>query len=162
MKANSKSLYHYPIFIKMNKEFTRVRTITDLTISFIISISGILLVIFPTSVSVNILGFFMIITGIILLAVLKTGWRDTETKEQYHRKVKFFSKDIKDEIMDNLENHIENIDIPKNNIGTGLKMEVYYNRRQAFVNLYEYIPYSYEPVSSTFEYSADKIEKLIS
>lgn len=103
----------------------------------------------------------MIITGIILFAVLKTGWRDTETKEQYHRKVKFFSKDIKDEIMDNLENHIENIDIQKNNIGTGLKMEVYYNRRQAFVNLYKYIPYSYEPVSSTFEYSADKIEKLI-
>lgn len=147
----------------MNKEFIKVRTITDITISSILIISGIILVALPTSVSITLLGSFMLITGTVLLAILKNGRQDSETKAYYCKKERYFAQSSKAKILDALENHIENIDLSDEGKGEGIRMEIYYNRQsgKAFINLFEYIPYNYEPVSPTFEYTTDKITKLI-
>lgn len=149
--------------IIMNKKFIKVRTITDIAIAFILLITGIILVLLPTPVSVNIFGFFMLVIGIILLAILKTGWQDPETKERYTKKEIFFHQSTKIQIINSLEKHMELMDNLDNGKGEGLKMEIYYNKqnRKAFINLFEYVPYSYEPISPTFEYTIDKIVKLI-
>lgn len=95
----------------MNKEFIKVRTITDITISSILLISGIILVALPTSVSVNLFGFFAFITGVLLLAILKTGWQDIETNERYCLKHRYFPKNRKSEILNALEDNIDSIDM---------------------------------------------------
>ena len=53
----------------MEKNFIRVRSTKDITISLTLTIAGGVLVALPTATSVNILGFFMIFAGIIAFAV---------------------------------------------------------------------------------------------
>lgn len=146
----------------MNKEFIKVRTITDITISSILLISGIILVALPTSVSVNIFGFFAFITGVLLLAILKTGWLDIETKERYCLKHRYFPKNRKNEILNALENNIDSIDISDED-NEGLRVDIYYNKQnhKAFIDLFEYVPYNYERIAPTVEYTIDKIKKLL-
>ena len=147
----------------MNKDFIRVRTIKDITISSALFISGIILVVLPISTSINIFGFFSLMTGGILLVFLKTGWQDAETKEPYCEKDRYFSIDNKLKILNALENHLENIDIFEDGKGEGLRMDIYYNKQnhKAFIYLFEYIPYNYEPVCAALEYTTDEIEKLL-
>lgn len=147
----------------MNKEFTKVRTTTDIAIASILLISGIVLVVLPTPVSVNIFGFFTLVIGAALLAVLKTGWQDPKTKERYYKKEIFFHQSSKAKILNVLENHMGHIDISDECRGEGLRMEIFYSKqsRRAFINLFEYIPYNYEPISPTFEYTVDEMAKLI-
>lgn len=146
----------------MNKEFIKVRTITDITISSILLISGIILVALPTSVSVNLFGFFAFITGVLLLAILKTGWLDIETKERYCLKHRYFPKNRKNEILNALENNIDSIDISDED-NEGLRVDIYYNKQnhKAFIDLFEYVPYNYERIAPTVEYTIDKIKKLL-
>ena len=146
----------------MNKEFIKVRTITDITISSILLISGIILVALPTSVSVNIFGFFAFIIGVLLLAILKTGWLDIETKERYCLKHRYFPKNRKNEILNALENNIDSIDISDED-NEGLRVDIYYNKQnhKAFIDLFEYVPYNYERIAPTVEYTIDKTKKLL-
>lgn len=146
----------------MNKEFIKVRTITDITISSILLISGIIIVALPTSVSVNIFGFFAFIIGVLLLAILKTGWLDIETKERYCLKHRYFPKNRKNEILNALENNIDSIDISDED-NEGLRVDIYYNKQnhKAFIDLFEYVPYNYERIAPTVEYTIDKIKKLL-
>ena len=146
----------------MNKEFIKVRTITDITISSILLISGIILVALPTSVSVNIFGFFAFITSVLLLAILKTGWLDIETKERYCLKHRYFPKNRKNEILNALENNIDSIDISDED-NEGLRVDIYYNKQnhKVFIDLFEYVTYNYERIAPTVEYTIDKIKKIL-
>ena len=67
----------------MEKEFSRVHSATDITVSVILLAAGCVLVAMPTSVPVNILGFFLILTGLVLALVLRTGYNDKETGERF-------------------------------------------------------------------------------
>ena len=42
-------------------------------------------------------------------------------------------------------------------------MDVYFSKKnnKAFIQLFEYIPYRYEPASETFGFTTDEISKLI-
>ena len=60
----------------MEKNFIRVRSTKDITISLTLTIAGGVLVALPTATSVNILGFFMIFAGIILFLMLRTGYKE--------------------------------------------------------------------------------------
>lgn len=145
----------------MNKEFAKVRTMTDKMISSLVLISGILLIVLPTAASVKTMGCFVIAVGILLLVILKTGWQDTETKERYGKKNLHFPKKDKAEILSALENHIDDIDMLDEGKGEGLRMDIYYNKHKAFINLSEFVPYNYEPISPTFEYPADRVRSLL-
>ena len=91
----------------MNKEFVRVRSILDYTISLALLIIGCAIVIIPTPASINIVGIFSIFAGILLDL--------------------FYSK----------------------------------HNGKAFLQVYEYIPYRYEPASEFFEHPVSKIGKLL-
>ena len=82
----------------MNKEFTRVRSIKDLTISSLLTIIGCALVALPTSTSINLLGFFMIFAGIILFMALRSAYKDIETGNIYKKTEYFFSQSMRQDI----------------------------------------------------------------
>ena len=84
-----------------------------------------------------------------------------ETKERYCKKFLHFPKKNKAEILSALENHIEDIDLLDEGKGEGLRMEIYYSKHNAFITLFEFVPYNYEPISPTFEYAADKVRNLL-
>lgn len=147
----------------MEKEFSRVRSAQDITISLILIICGGVLVALPTSTSVNIIGFFMIFAGIILVLTLKTSYKLVETGEKFKKKEKFFAQSKKDSLSAALAGNPDTIDIAEENKGNGLRIDVYYSTKlgKAYCRLYEYIPYRYEPCTPFYEHPAGKVEKLI-
>lgn len=146
----------------MEKTFTRVRSVKDITIFASLIILGSVLVALPTGTGVNIAGFFMIFAGIILALMLKTGYKDAATGETYLKKEHYFQQACKPEISAALVSNPGSVDLTQANKGSALKLDVYYNRKsgKAYLQLFEYIPYKYEPCSKVYEYEVAKVEKM--
>lgn len=147
----------------MEKEFIRVRSIKDIVIFASLIILGSVLIALPTGAAVNITGFFLIFSGIILALVLKTGYKDTETGEKFQKKEHYFQQAMNSVISAALANKPESIDLGEAEKGNAVKLDVYYCRTsgKAYLQLFEYIPYKYEPCSRMYEHQLDRVEKLI-
>lgn len=147
----------------MEKQFNRVRSTRDIIVSLSIIAAGAILVGLPTPVSVNITGFFMIFAGLLLIFILQTGHKDSETGEYFKKKELFFPQNMKDRLMDGLK--AENLSeiIKEENKGNGLRVDIFYRKsdERAYVRLYEYVPYKYLPATPFKEYSQNSIKALI-
>ncbi len=148
--------------IKM-KTFTRVRSAKDILISSILLVAGVALIFIPTSVSVSIFGCIMVFIGLILLIVLKTAYRDNGSGALYSKKERFFAQSYKDSIIKALTNKcIDSIDLSQEDKGNGLRLDIYYSPKgQSFIQVHEYIPYTYEPATDFFIYETAAVKTLI-
>ena len=147
----------------MEKTFIRVRSVKDIVISASLIILGSILVALPTGAGVNIAGFFMIFAGLILFFILKSGYKDTETGISYKKKEYYFQQAMNAPISAVLTSKPESIDLGEANKGNAIKLDIYYSKAsgKAYLQLFEYIPYKYEPCSKIYEYSRERIEYLI-
>ena len=140
----------------MEKTFISIRSVRDLTISASIIILGSILILLPTSTSVNITGFFLLFAGFILALVLKSGYKDVETGERFQKKEHYFQQAMHTSIASALETKPESIDLTEADKGNAVKLDIYYSRSsgKAYLQLFEYVPYKYEPCSPVFEHDA--------
>lgn len=147
----------------MNKEFIRVRSISDIVISASLITAGIVLVALPTNEAINIAGFFMILTGMLLAFVLKTGYIDTATKEKFQKKELYFQHAMYAALTSAIASKPESIDMTEVDKGNSLRLDVYVckSKGKAYLQLFEYVPYKYEPCSQIHEHAIDRVEKLI-
>ena len=62
-----------------------------------------------------------------------------------------------------LESKPEAIDLSEEDKGNAVKLDVYYSKAigKAYLQLFEYVPYKYEPCSQMYEHHISRIEKLI-
>lgn len=148
----------------MEKTFVRVRSTMDITLSASLIILGGILVALPTSTSINILGFFMIFAGIILALALRTGYKDSETGAKFSKREKFFAQSMKNEISNAMTTKPESINLSEEDKGNGVRLDIYYSKAtgKAYLQLFEYIPYKYEPCTAVFEHDLSSVSKLIS
>lgn len=147
---------------KMEKEFSRVHSATDIIVSIVLVAGGCTLVLLPTSTSVNVLGFFMIITGLVLALILRTGYKDKETGERFRKTEKFFPAHCKDSISKAMVSAPDKIDFSEENKGNGLRLDTFFNSKTGHVycRLYEYIPYRYQPCTEYITIDMKQAEKL--
>ena len=147
----------------MEKTFTRVRSVKDIVIFSSLITLGSILVVLPTGAGINITGFFMIFAGIILALVLRTGYRDTDSGEKFKMKEYYFQHTMNNVISDALKSKPGSIDLNEADKGNALKLDLYYSKTsgKAYMQLYEYIPYKYEPCSQMYEYDIAEVQKLI-
>lgn len=147
----------------MKKNFIRVRSVQDITISGILTIAGCILVALPTATSVNILGFFMIFAGIILILMMKTGWKDAESGQKYNRKERFFAQNMHNEIAEKIASKPAALNLQEEDKGNAIRLDIYYSRQvgKAYIQLFEYVPYKYEPCTRQYEYEVADVDKLI-
>ena len=147
----------------MEKTFIRVRSVKDIVISASLIILGSVLVALPTGAGVNIAGFFMIFAGLILFFILKSGYKDTETGISYKKKEYYFQQAMNVPISAALASKPESIDLGEANKGNAIKLDIYYSKAsgKAYLQLFEYIPYKYEPCSKMYEYEIARIEKIL-
>ena len=147
----------------MEKTFIRVRSVKDIVIFSSLIILGSILVALPTGAGINIAGFFMIFAGIILALVLRTGYRDTDSGEKFQMKEYYFQQTMNNAISDALKSKPETIDLNEADKGNALKLDLYYSKAsgKAYMQLYEYVPYRYEPCSHMYEYDITEVQKLI-
>lgn len=147
----------------MENNFSRVRSAQDIIISSVMAAAGILLVILPTSVPVNILGFTLAFAGIVMFLVLKSSYVYGKTGEKLAKKERFFPASKMESISRALATDPEKVDLSTENSGNGLRLDVYYSRKSghAYAQLFEYIPYKYQPCSQLFEYQLKDSNALI-
>lgn len=146
---------------KMEKNFIRVRSIKDITISSSLLLIGIILSIVFDSNGAVYGGIALIILGLILLFVLKTGYKDTESGEFYKKRDFSFSKKMKSSLLSALASSPENINPSEE--GEGIRLEIFYSKAsgKAFLQLFEYVPFQYHPCSEVHEYEIDRIKNLV-
>ena len=147
----------------MEKTFTRVHSIKDIVIFISLLILGGILVAVPTGDAVNITGFFLVFAGAILALVLKTGYKDVETNEKYIKKERYFQQTMHAAIADAIASKPDSIDLSQENKGNALKLDIYFSKAtgKAYIQLFEYVPYTYQPCSKMYEYEISKVGKLI-
>ena len=147
----------------MEKTFTRVHSIKDIVIFISLLILGGILLAVPTSDAVNITGFFLIFAGAILALVLKTGYKDVETNVKYIKKERYFQQAMHAAIADAIASKPDSIDLSQENKGNAIKLDIYFSKAsgKAYVQLFEYVPYTYQPCSNMYEYEIYKVSKLI-
>ena len=147
----------------MEKTFTRVRSVKDITIFSSLIILGSVLIALPTGAAINITGFFLIFAGLILMFVLRSGYKEEGSNERYQKEEHFFQQAMNAAICSVLESKPESIDLSEEDKGNAVKLDVYYSKAagKAYLQLFEYVPYKYEPCSKMYEHQLSRIEKLI-
>lgn len=147
----------------MEKKFIRVRSVGDITATILLIISGCTLMILPTDASVNITGFILFFAGIVLALFLKSGYKDMDTGERYCKKEHFFKQAMNADICKSIAQDPESIDLTEEDMGNSVRLDIYFNKavKKAYIQLYEYIPYTYKACSRMYEYHIDKVTKLI-
>jgi len=147
----------------MEKTFVRVRSAKDITICVSLIIAGSILIALPTGVAVNITGFFLIFAGIILALVMKTGYKDLDTGMKYQKEEHFFQQAMHAAISTVLASNPDALDLSEEDKGNAIRLDVYYSKSsgKAYLQLFEYVPYKYEPCTKVYEYEIAKVGKLI-
>ena len=143
--------------------FTRVRSAKDIIVFTSLVVFGSVLVALPTGAGVNIAGFFMIFAGLITALILKSGYMHNETGVKYQKKEYYFQQEMKPLISSALKSEPGSIDLSQVDKGNAVKLDLYYSRisGKAYIQLFEYIPYRYEPCSKIYEYAIAEADKLI-
>ena len=147
----------------MYKNFIKVRSGKDIFISAGIVITGSVLIALPTAESVNILGFLMIFAGILLGIFLKTGWKDEQDGGRYDKFEIYLDKSKVKKISKSLPINICPAMIKSNGNGTGLRLDIYYNKDngKTYVQLFEYVPFHYEPCTEMYEHEYRNIAEIV-
>lgn len=147
----------------MEKTFVRVRSIKDIVIFVSLIIAGCILILLPTGTAVNITGFFLIFAGLILALVLKSGYKDIETGEKFQKVERYFQQAMNAPISAVIATKPESIDLSEEDKGNAVRLDVYYSKSSgmAYLQLFEYVPYKYEPCSNIYGHQLSKVEKLI-
>lgn len=147
----------------MEKTFIRVRSTKDIAIFSTLIIIGAVLIALPTGTAVNITGFFLIFAGIILAFVLRSVYKDTDTGIKFKKNELYFQQAMNAPISAALATKPESIDLTEEDKGNAVRLDVYYSKAsgKAYLQLFEYIPYKYEPCSKMYEHEIIKVGKLI-
>lgn len=147
----------------MNTEFTRIRSAKDITISSTLTLAGCILIALPTSTSINIAGFFMIFAGLILFLTMRTGYKEMASGKMFSKKEMYFAQSLRNEIADAISGKPSSINLSEEDKGNGIRLDIYHSKKdgKAYVQLFEYIPYKYEPCSKVYEYEYVAVENLI-
>lgn len=147
----------------MKVNFYRVRSVSDIIISVTLIISGIVLMFIPTGIGITILGLFMFLIGSLFLYLFKSVYKKEGSKEIYRKRELKFRRESLLNIQEALLSDPNKIDMSREGEGWTVKLNVYFSRSagKGYLQLFEYIPYNYEPCTRLLEYSTDQIGNLI-
>ncbi len=147
----------------MEKNFIRVRSIKDIIISTLLTIAGCVLIVIPTATSINVLGFFLIFTGILLAFLLKTAYKDEETGVKYCKTERFFSQAMRAELCEKIASQPSGINLAEEDKGNAVRLDIYHSKKsgKAYLQIFEYVPYKYEPCSRQYEHETSGISAII-
>ena len=147
----------------MEKKFVKVRSVKDIVVFTSFVIAGCALALLPESVGANIGGYILIITGFILAFMLKSAYEDFDTKQKYVKKEYFFGSELRSSIEKAIGSNPSSLNLKEEGKGQSLKVVMFSSKSadKAYLQLFEYIPYEYQPKSEVFEYGYSAVEKLV-
>ena len=147
----------------MEKTFIRVRSIKDITIFVSLALVGTILTALPIGDAANIAGFFIIVAAGILAFVLKSAYKDIDTNEKYLKKERYFQQTMHAAISSAIASKPDSVDLSEEDKGNALRLDIYYSKSsgKVYLQLFEYVPYTYQPCTRVHECEISKASKLI-
>ena len=147
----------------MEKNFVKIRSVKDIAVFVSLIVLGGILVSLPTGLGVRIAGVSLIIVGFVLAFLLKTGYKDADTGEDYFKKEHFFKQEMKNPLLSVMTSMPEVIDLSEEDKGTSIRLDVYYSNQTglAYLQMFEFVPYEYKPCSEMQEFNLYEVKKLI-
>ena len=147
----------------MEFQFCRVRSAKDLFISLSLIVLGFILMFLPYGVGMNIGGFFLFLLGAIFLFLFKSVYTLNGGKEKYVGKEFYFSQEHNHALLKAVLDNPKSIDLSAEGRGKTIKLNLYYSIEggKAYLQLFEYIPYAYEPLTAMLEYDVKEVSNLI-
>lgn len=147
----------------MEKKFIRVRSVKDIIVFVLLIAVGCVLAILPLGNSAIYLGTTIAIIGIVLAITIKRAYKDAETGEMYMMKQLSFHQNMCKPIAAVIETAPESIDLTDEGKSTAVKLDIYYSKSlgKAYLQLFEYVPYHYEPRSPMIAHEWSRVELLV-
>ena len=147
----------------MEKKFVKVRSVKDIVVFTSFVIAGCALALLPESVGANIGGYILILAGFILAFMLKSAYEDMDTRQKYVKKEYFFGSELRSSIEKAIGSNPSSLNLKEEGKGQSLKVVMFSSKSadKAYLQLFEYIPYEYQPKSEVFEYGYSAVEKLV-
>ena len=147
----------------MEKNFIKVRSAKDIIVCATLITAGTILVLLPTSDSLNILGFFIAVTGLLLGIFMKSGDKDTESGKNYCKSEIYVDKAACAQILKDISVKLCAETLKAHENGNGMRLDIYYSKSlgKAYVQLFEYIPYKYEACTPMYEHSVENLSDII-
>ena len=146
----------------MEKTFIRVRSIKDIVIFASLAIVGITLTALPVGDAAHIAGFFIILAAGILAFLLKSAYKDIDTNEKFLKKERYFQQTMHAEISAAIASKPDSIDLSEEDKGNALRLDIYYSKSsgKVYLQLFEYVPYTYQPCSRMHEFELSEASNL--
>lgn len=149
----------------MEKQFCRVRSANDILISCVLINVGAIMLFSEFEVGIRVAGLFLFLIGFLFLFLLKSVYKDKEDKRNihYHKKELYFQHKTLNALLLNVITNPQEIDAASVGQGWTVKLNIYYSKSAgiAYLQLFEYIPYKYEPCTELLEWKYEKIASLI-
>ena len=147
----------------MEKKFIRVRSINDIVLFTLLTAVGCILTLILNSVEIHLVGYVLIVIGVLGICFLKRGYKEIDTQEKYLAKEFLFPGNIKTSLLSALVLSPGKVDLTQDGKGSTLMLKIYYSKAagKAYLQLFEFIPHQYEPCSEMYEYEISKIANLL-
>jgi hypothetical protein len=147
----------------MEKNFVRVRSVKDIAVFVSLIVLGGIFVALPVGTGINIAGGSLVVLGLVLALILKSGYKDAVTGEGYFKKEHFFQQEMKKTLLSVIPTMPEVIELSEEDKGNAVRLDVYYSQQtgKAYLQLFEFVPYEYRPCSDMLEYELYEVKKLI-
>ena len=149
------------INLKMNKTIKKARSTYDMGFSAAIIITGALTAGISTSGAITLMGIFFIAVGLVCWFILKSAYIDLETSRKLKKAEVFYPVDYKQNLLNAVMNTPEQLSsFPQSPMNT-LKLSIYYNEDDMYLQLFEYIPCEYKPCTRLVKHKTCDISKLV-
>lgn len=146
---------------KMEITIKKSRTSYDMIFSMIIIFIGIAACAISHSGAITLMGILFILTGAICWFILKSGYIDVETSKTMKKNEVYFPIEYKHNLIDAILNNPEKLkDYPQSPMNT-MKVDIYHNEADLYVQLFEYIPCEYKPCTKLIKHKMCDLRKLV-
>lgn len=149
----------------MEKVFCRTRSAQDILVSFTFLVLGILLIVFPFSKMSGVVGCIMILVGVSMMFALRSLYKDKLNGEHFRKTAVYFPIGMKDKVVKAMEEgNLDSIPRPKDDMAAqSLMLSTFYDKSadRVFLQLFEYVPYSYQPCTTFYETRWGSVRHLV-
>lgn len=147
----------------MKKEFVRVRSVKDIVIVSAIMIAGLALSFVHSNTVICMTGCFIVFLGVMLMLFLKSGYKELQSGEHFKKVERYFQQAMHESISGAINSNPNSINLSEEDKGNALRLDVYFSKStgKAYLQLFEYVPYSYQPCSEIIEHELKDVDKLL-
>ena len=142
--------------IKMETKFIKTHSLKDVIVIFLIIVIGCVLSFAKIGTSANLTGYLIIPIGIAAIFLLKSEYKNQADNRRYKKKVYYFSNNKQASLIDAINNNPDNIDVKSVDSGNALRLDIYYSKDKAYIQLFKFVPYQYEPQTELVEHKLSR------